>query len=106
MDCQVIIDTDYLLEVSDKINETSNEISNSIISLKKISDDLGTTIQDQNINNFQSNFTDYLSKLNELTLFYNSVSTTISNLVNEYNNIDQSDASKLKDVVENETVNE
>ena len=105
MSCQVIIDTDYILEVSKTINATSNEIASSINNLKKTCDDLDNSIKDQNIQNFKINFNDYLTRMNNLTSFYNSVSTTLNDLTKEYENIDQKDSQELKKIVDNDESN-
>lgn len=104
MGYQVIVDTDSLLGISNSINSTSNEISNSIISLQKVCNDLGTNIQDQNIVNFQNNFGDYLSRLNYLTVFYNSISKKISNMSKEYDNVDNTDSAELKNLFDKKNI--
>lgn len=104
MGYQVIVDTDSLIEISNSINNTTNEISNSIISLQKVCNDLGANIQDQNISNFQNNFGDYLSRLNNLTVFYKSISTTISNMSKEYDNVDNTDSAELKNLFDKKEI--
>ena len=96
MEYQVIIDADYLLNISKKINDTTIEITNSINSLKKINSELNTNIEDQNINSFNNNFSDYLTSLSNLTTFYDEITGTVNRLVKEYENIDESNASELK----------
>ena len=103
MSQKIIIDTDHILEVSKKINDTSSEISNSILSLQKISNDLTTNINDQNLNNFKLSFDDYISKLASLVTFYNSITTNINYLVKEYDSVDSTDASELKNAINSDT---
>lgn len=102
-DYQVIIDTDYLLDLSKNINNTSNDIANSINELQKICNDLGNNESDKNMKNFKIGFSSYLISLKELTSFYSNMTSTINELVKEYNEIDDSDASELKrNIVSNE----
>ena len=102
MSSKIILDTERILEVSKKINNTSSEISNSILSLRKLSNDLTTGINDQNLNSFKLSFDDYISKLSSLVTFYNNITTNINYLVKEYDSVDSTDASELKDAVNNE----
>ena len=103
MDYQLIVDTDYILDLSKNISDTSNDISNSIESLQKVCNDLGYNVLDKNMQNFKNNFSSYLVSLKGLTTFYTSISSTINDLVKEYNNIDDTDASELKrNIVSNE----
>ena len=51
----------------------------------------------------QNNFTSYLLSLKGLVTFYSSVSSTLNELVKEYDNIDDINASELKkSIVNNE----
>ena len=103
MEYQVIVDTDYILGLSKSINSTSNEISNSINSLQKVCNDLGYNVLDKNMQSFRNNFTSYLLSLKGLVTFYSSVSSTLNELVKEYDNIDDINASELKkSIVNNE----
>ncbi len=96
MGYKVIVDTDYILGLSKNINDTSNEISNSINNLQKICDDLGSNVLDTNMQNFKTNFSSYLTSLKELVPFYTEVSTTLNDLVKEYDNVDSSNAGDLR----------
>jgi len=97
MDYQVIVDTDYILGLSKNIADTSNEIANSINSLQKICNDLGSNVSDKNMQNFSSNFTSYLLSLKGLNTFYTNMTSTMNELVKEYDNVDATDASELKE---------
>lgn len=99
---KVIVDTDYILGVSKKISDTSNEMTNSINSLQAICDDLGTNIQDQNMQNFKNNFSSYLTNLRELPAFYNSMAATLNELSREYDSIDNNNAIEIKRSVDSE----
>lgn len=105
MSQKIIIDTDHILTISSKINDTSNEITNSINSFKKISDDLSTNISDQNMTNFKLSFDDFIIKLSGLVTFYNSITTNLNNLAKEYDGLDSTDASELKEVANSQDGN-
>ena len=101
MEYQVIVDTDYILGISKKISDTSNEISNSINSLQRVCSDLGSNVLDKNMQNFNNNFNDYLTSLKGIVSFYTNVTATLNELAKDYNNIDSSDASELKNYIVN-----
>jgi uncharacterized protein YukE len=103
MGYKVTVDTDYILGISKNINDTSSEISNSINSLQKICDDLGSNLSDRNMQNFKNNFSTYLASLKDIIPFYTEVSSTINDLVKEYDNTDNNNAGELrKSIVNNE----
>lgn len=101
MGYKVIVDTDYILGLSKNISDTSNEISNSINNLQKICDDLGSNALDVNMQNFKNNFSSYLTSLKGIVPFYASVSSTINDLVKEYDDVDNSNAGDLKKCIAN-----
>ena len=100
MKYQIIVDTEHLINITSKINDTTSEITNSINSLKKISAELGTNTEDQNMKNFNNNFSDYLTTLNGLSSFYNELSSTINSLAKEYDNVDESNSNELKKIID------
>ena len=103
MSQKIIVDTDHILTVSSKIHNTASEISNSIMSLQKLSTDLSTDLGDKNMNNFKMSFDDYLSKLTGLVTFYTNITTNLNYLAKEFDGMDNDDATELKKIVNDDT---
>lgn len=99
MEYQVIVDTDHIIDISKNISSTSKEIANSINSLEKVCNDLGYNVLDKNMNDFKNNFSSYLISLKELIVFYDNMTSTLNDLVREYDSLDEENSSDLKKTI-------
>ena len=95
MSYQIIVDTDHLLSVSKKIEETSNDILNSITSLQKICEDLTSAMSDKEI---KIKFESYLKELNKITYFYRDIVNSINDMSKEYDDSDNNYAKIIKNI--------
>ena len=91
---QIIVDTDYLLDTTKSISDTSSEISKSILTLQKLSNEISTFINDESMNNFKISFSNYVSVLGNIPSFFENVTNNINTLAKEYDESDNSDNCK------------
>ena len=96
---QIIVDTDYLLDTTKAISETTSEISKSILALQKLSNELSTFINDESMNKFKISFSNYVSNLGNIPNVFESIVSNINTLAKEYDEMDNTEASELKQFV-------
>lgn len=96
---QIVVDTDYLLDTTKSIRDTSSEITESILTLQNLSTELTAFVNDESMNKFKISFSNFTSNLFNVTKILDSISGNISNLAKDYDEMDNTEASELKQFV-------
>ncbi len=96
---QIVVDTDYLLDSIKSIKVTSSEISKSIITLQKLSNELTSFVNDESMKNFNISFSNYTLSLGSVPDILDVMLNYINILAKNYDEIDNSEASELKQFV-------
>ena len=96
---QIVVDTDYLLDTTKSIRDTSSEITESILTLQNLSTELTAFVNDESMNKFKISFSNFTSNLFNVTKILDSISGNISNLAKDYDEMDNTEASELKHFV-------
>ena len=90
------LNTDELLTISNKIENTTKEIDNTLNKMIEINNNVVTGWNDQSSKNFTDNFGSYLTEVKGIITFYNEINDNIKKYANSMETTDSDMASKVE----------